>query len=71
MQKNTVMFVVFSTLFLMGWYILFQPKPINQQLSHPTVATTANKSDVPQTKIGDLVQKESIKIMLRQLMINK
>jgi len=32
MQKNTVMFVVFSTLFLMLWYVFFQPKPSQQQL---------------------------------------
>lgn len=62
MQKNTVMFVVFSTLFLMGWYMLFQPKPINQKLNQPTTSTTIdNKSEVQQTKIGALVQKESIK----------
>jgi len=35
MQKNTVMFVVFSTIFLLLWYFLFQPKPeqIYQQIN--------------------------------------
>ena len=61
MQKNTVMFVVFSTLFLMGWYILFQPKPINQQLNQTTASTIAAKEEVPQAKIGELIQKESNK----------
>ena len=31
MQKNTVMFVLFSTVFLLAWYMFFQPKPIEQQ----------------------------------------
>jgi len=32
MQKNTVMFVLFSTVFLLAWYMFFQPKPIEQQV---------------------------------------
>lgn len=32
MQKNTVMFVVSSTVFLLLWYMFFQPKPDEQQI---------------------------------------
>ncbi|GAB1402162.1 membrane protein insertase YidC [Elusimicrobiota bacterium] len=64
MQKNTVMFVVFSTLFLMGWYMLFQPKPIPQQpnqINTSAASAISDKKEVPQTKVAELIQKESNK----------
>ena len=71
MQKNTVMFVVFSTVFLLLWYFLFQPKPeqIYQDLNsssqaNQTVVTEQKKeSEIKQpeteNKIVETVAKES------------
>ncbi len=54
MQKNTVMFVLFSTVFLLLWYMFFQPKPVeqqflqqqNQQQESATVARQEQFSDI-------------------------
>ncbi|MDD5102163.1 MAG: hypothetical protein PHH62_04175, partial [Endomicrobiaceae bacterium] len=42
MQKNTVMFVVFSTLFLMSWYLFFQPKPTEQFIQQTNKSENQN-----------------------------
>ena len=46
MQKNTVLFVVFSTVFLIAWYVFFQPAPQQVQTQYQTETTlqqTTNK----------------------------
>ena len=55
MQKNTVMFVVFSTVFLLLWYFLFQPKPeqIYQDLN--------SSAQVNQTVVTEQKQESEIK----------
>lgn len=47
MQKNTVMFVVFSTLFIMVWYMFFMPKPpINQSALNEKNQIAAKDEDI-------------------------
>ena len=70
MQKNTVMFVVFSTVFLLLWYFLFQPKPeqiyneLNNPVSNNQAVVTEQKKDTeiktePEKKIVETNAKES------------
>ena len=49
MQKNTVMFVVFSTVFLLLWYFLFQPKP-EQIYQNSNSSTPVNQTVVSEQK---------------------
>ena len=55
MQKNTVMFVVFSTVFLLLWYFLFQPKP-------EQIYQNLNSSDsINQTAVSEQKKEPEIK----------
>ena len=51
MQKNTLMFVLFSTIFLLAWYMFFQPTPQQQMLSQ-----TQNEQKIEQTNNSAVVQ---------------
>jgi len=71
MQKNTVMFVVFSTLFIMVWYMFFMPKPpINQPALNEKNQIAAKDEDIdaPRKKIGELLTKETEKNRAQSVM---
>ncbi len=57
MQKNTVMFVAFSTLFLMFWYMFFQPKTPVQSVTQQ-VNTSQSVASIPEQKQTDFQQIE-------------
>ncbi len=45
MQKNTLMFVLFSTIFLLAWYMFFQPTPQQQMLAQQEQAVQQSQQN--------------------------
>ena len=63
MQKNTVMFVIFSSIFLFIWYMFFQPKQIDQKMilqNQQNVVQIKNKEQTSQNILDkqDVFSKE-------------
>ena len=63
MQKNTVMFVIFSSVFLFIWYMFFQPKQIDQKMilqNQQNVVQIKNKEQTSQNILDkqDVFSKE-------------
>lgn len=61
MQKNTVLFVVFSTVFLIAWYVFFQPAPqqIQTQSQTETVTQQTLSNEKNTVKDTSLIQSET------------
>ncbi|MGE4385132.1 MAG: membrane protein insertase YidC [Endomicrobiaceae bacterium] len=70
MQKNTVMFVVFSTLFLMLWYVFFQPKPAQQLMLQQNKSESQNINAVqlsPDDKKEEKTIKKSVQAPVKEI----
>ncbi len=65
MQSNTVKFVLFSTIFLLAWYLYFQPKQdaqqqMLQQQQQQTVTQSQETSSQQTTISNEPVSKQEV-----------
>ena len=62
MQKNTVLFVVFSTVFLVAWYVFFQPAQQQVQPQNQTQTTAQQTVNREQDEIKNISQDKQIEL---------